>query len=116
MPTKMPKDVDKLQDLINPVTITKGASDLIYKTQLLYTQISKLMTLHTNLAESVYLSRTQRDIVERRRQAQIDLARHEAEAAERQRQREEEDAVAAATQASLEEAAGVKTKKRRRAN
>jgi len=74
------------------------------------------MKLHNGLAECVYLSRTQGDIVEKRRQAKLDLAKHEAAEAEKKRQREEEDAVAAAVHASLLEAAGVnpKTKKRRR--
>jgi len=125
VPTKIPKDVDKLQDLINPVTISKGASDLSYKTQCEYTQLSKLMTLHTSLADSVYLARTHGDIVEKKRQAMIGLAKHEAEEAEKKRKREEadaaaaaareeEDAVAAAMKASLEEAAGVKPKSKKR--
>jgi len=115
MPAKIPKDdIEKLKDLINPVTISKGASDLSYKIQNLATQISKLMALHTSLADSMYLKRTQSDIIERRRQAQLALVAYEAAEAEKQRQREEDDAVAIATRASLEEAAGVKSKKRRR--
>jgi len=115
MPAKIPKDVDKLQDLINPVAISKKCGDLIYKTQQLTNEISRLMTLHTAVADSVYLVRTHGDIVQKRRQAQIDLKRLEAEEAEKQRKREEEDALAAATKASLEEAAGIsKSRKRSR--
>jgi len=125
VPAKMPKEVEKLQELINPVTITRDASDLIFKTQGLYSLVSKYMKLHTSLAESVYMARTQSDIVERRRQAKLDYAKHEAEEAERQRKREEEDALEAtrrveedalaeAMRASLAEAAGVKPKSRKR--
>jgi len=125
VPAKMPKDIDKLQELINPVTINRGASELIFKTQGEYTQLSKLMALHTSLADSVYLARTHGDIVEKRRQDKIGLAKHEAEEAEKKRKREEadaaaaaareeEDAVAAAMRASLEEAAGVKPKSKKR--
>jgi len=114
VPAKMPKDVEKLQELINPITISKVAGDLIYKTQGLYTVVSKLMSLHTSLADNVYLARTQGDIVERRRQAMISLAKHDAEEKAKQLKREEEDAIAAAMKASLEEAAGVKTKSKKR--
>jgi len=125
VPTKIPKDIDKLQDLINPVTITKRANDLIYNTNALYNEISKLMTTHTSIADSVYLARTHGDIVEQRRQAMINLTKHEAEEKEKKRQREEadaaaaalreyEDSIAAAMRASLEEAAGVKPKSRKR--
>jgi len=124
VPTKIPKDIDKLQDLINPVTITKRANDLIYNTNALYNEISKLMTTHTSIADSVYLARTHGDIVEQRRQAMINLTKHEAEEKEKKRQREEADATAAALReyedsaaamrASLEEAAGVKPQSRKR--
>jgi len=127
MPAKMPTDIDKIEKMINPVTITKRATDLIYNTQGLYTEISKLMTTHTSIADSEYLARTHGDIVEKRRQAMLDLAKNEAETKEKKRQREEadaaaaalreyEDAVAAATRASLEEAAGIKPKSRKRKN
>jgi len=116
LPSKIPKDIDRLQDLINPVTISKKCGDLIYKTQQLTNEISKLMSLHSHLADCVYLVRTHGDIVQKRRQAQIDLKRLETEEAERQRRREEEDAVAMATRASLEETAGVSKRKRRRSD
>jgi len=97
VPTKIPKDIDKLQDLINPVTITKRANDLIYNTNALYNEISKLMTTHTSIADSVYLARTHGDIVEQRRQAMINLTKHEAEEKEKKRQREEADATGSIT-------------------
>jgi len=127
VPVKMPKimDLKKLEDQVNLVTINRIGADLIYKTQGLCTQIGKLMALHTEGAESVYLKRTYADIIENRRQALIDYEKHTADEAEKkrkreeedaavQRAREEEDAIAAATQASLEEAAGVKSKSRKR--
>jgi len=36
VPAKMPKEIEKLQDLINPVTISKKSGDLIYNTQAVY--------------------------------------------------------------------------------
>jgi len=127
MSAKVPldKDLDKLQERINPVTISKDASALSFKTQGLCTAIHKLMALHTTLAESVYMKRTMSDIIERRRQAKINLGIHNAKEAEKERmrqeeddekerQRQEDDAIAAATLASLEEAAGVKPKSKKR--
>lgn len=124
---KMPKDMEleKLQELVNPITIGKIGTDLVFKTQGLVTVIGKLMTLHTSGAESMYLKRTYTDIIEEKRQAKIALDKHNADEAEKrrlrkeaddaaERQREEEDAIAAATRASLEEAAGVKSKSRKR--
>jgi len=124
MPKKMP-DVDKLQDLINPITRNKGAYDLVFKVQELSSDVGKAMTSHTHWAECVYLARTQGDVIEKRRQAKLDLAKLQAEEAEKKRIREEddaaaaaaraeEDAIAAATRASLEDAAGVKSRKRKR--
>jgi len=127
VPVKMPKDMEleKLQDLVNPITIGKIGTDLVWKTQGLVTLIGKYMELHTSAADSMYLKRTYADIIEDRRQAKLKLEKHKAdeEAKRRQREeedaaaqraREEEDAIAAATQASLEEAAGVKSKSKKR--
>jgi len=100
--------------MIDPITITKNESDFVYKLNAEYLQIGKIMTFHTGVAETKYLKRTQSDVFERRRQAKLDYAKEKAAEEERQRQREEEDAIHQAKMASLQEAAGIQTKKRRR--
>jgi len=109
-PTKMPKDIDKLQEMVNPVNITRDASDLIFKLNGHDMAIGKLMALHTRLAECVYLKRTHADMIKQREQARIDIVAHEAAEEERRRKRQEEDEIAMAQYASLQELAGIKPK------